>query len=701
MDVETRNLSDQFSLFLQEYYSLNKPFQETCWDKNEEIQSSVLRKAKRITIDFNAIEEFDTKNDAQLTKTLLESKDATLVTLLMEFEQKLNDIDRGLNTPMDCEAKELTQEDAKKIKKENWLRLGIKNLPNTYKIGEIINEKTIGKLVQIEGVITNIGIPFVASIQKTFECKRCERRVTVDYTPFGRKIHNKMYCPNCRAERDFEELKDFDISREFQILTISEAVQSSLPIQIAILLHEDLIDNPIPEKRRFIAGMKVIIDGILLERRHQGTNIKKPYIDSLFWKTETEEIRFTDDDIKKFKKASKDEKLIDKLIQSYSPSIYGYEDVKKGLILQLVGGVTKYSEKDKKMNRGNIHILLIGDPSTSKTTLSLFNFNYFPKTYYTVCSEATSAGLSVAMLKDPETDSWYISAGVLVVGSGGLCILDEIDKATPDDIKSLDTVMSLQKLPVSKASINITLPAETSVLAIANPKKSRWDAMLDLKDQINLSEVTLSRFDLKFCFTDKPNAEIDSKIADKMGNITEKKTPFTPEFLVKYLMYAKSTKPKVNKKTFEKLKKFYVEMRQKTVDKVGILVITSRQFEGLLRFAEAFAKLRLAEETNDKDADNAIESFKGFLRSFGFDYETGELDIDKAEGRTSAQSRVVARDLIEIYNDLKNIFGEKIPMSDFIESCENEGIKRAEERVRKAIREGEFFEPESGFISRA
>jgi DNA replicative helicase MCM subunit Mcm2 (Cdc46/Mcm family) len=222
--------------------------------------------------------------------------------------------------------------------------------------------------------------------------------------------------------------------------------------------------------------------------------------------------------------------------------------------------------------------------------------------------------------------------------------------------------------------------------------------MLDLKDQINLSEVTLSRFDLKFCFTDKPNAEIDSKIADKMGNITEKKTPFTPEFLVKYLMYAKSTKPKVNKKTFEKLKKFYVEMRQKTVDKVGILVITSRQFEGLLRFAEAFAKLRLAEETNDKDADNAIESFKGFLRSFGFDYETGELDIDKAEGRTSARGREETRGLLEIFNELTAIFGDKVPIGDFIESCEREGIKKAEEKIEKARREGIFVEQESGFL---
>jgi len=698
---ESASPSALFECFIHDYYNLNKPFQNTCWDIKEEIQSVVLRNAKRITVDFNAMESFDEEFNANLCSLLLSARDDDLDKFLKEFEEAINGVDRVTANMMLGKLPE-TEEELKRMKKENWLKIGIKNLPETLTIAQVLEEKHQGRLVQIEGVIQNIGIPFRFSRKKVLTCEKCGFEITKIFEINERKPITKRFCPSCGTDRIFNEEKEREITLKTQLLTTVEgvAMTSSMPISLLIVLFEDLLDDPDPEKRRFIAGSRIKVVGILKEMKSLSP-IKKIYLEALWWDVETEEIRFTDKDIEEFKKISKEEELIPKLVTSFCPSIYGYEDVKLGMILQVVGGVTNISEKDKKFKRGNIHILLVGDPSTSKSTLSLFVFNYIPKTKYAVCSEATSAGLGVAMLKDKLTESWYISAGVLPLSHHGIGILDEIDKATPDDIKSLDTVMSLQKLPVSKAGINITLPAETSVLAIANPKGSRWDEMIDLKDQVNLSEVTLSRFDVKYCFKDRPNLEIDGKIADVMINSETIKTPFDSEFLAKYLIYAKTLAPKLTTKTTEILKKFYMEMRQKTQGSSGILVITSRQFEGMMRLSEAFAKIRLADKTNEEDAENAINVFKGFLRSFGFNYETGDIDIDKAEGRTSGQKRKESRELSEIYKELTAMFGNKVPMLDFVEACEKEGIRKAEKKIRQRISEGEFTEPEYGFVKRA
>jgi len=1139
---------DEFGTFLRDYYSLNKPRQNFCWDMNEEIQTAFLRGTKRITVDFRAMEQFDEKNDTNLVKSILSLSGNELEAFIKKLEEELNNIDRVM----------ILREGEEK---EN-LKIGLKNLPMTLRISDILAEKHQGKLIQVEGIIQNIGIPFRFARKKVFICDRCTYELRKIFDINERKIPEKMWCPSCSAERTFTENKSQEIVLITQLLTLAEgvAMSSSIPISLMVVLFEDLIDNPDPDRRKFIAGAKLRVAGMLKEMK-TNSPVKKLYLEVLHWDVEAEDIKFADSDIEEFKKMSTDSGLIDKLIASFSPSVYGYEDVKLGMILQIVGGITKYSVKDKKMNRGTIHILLIGEPSTSKSTLSLFNYNYVPKTKLAVCSELsleynepiifsedglikimkigefvenyskknikipsinphtfksewkslkgvfkhkdnrdlvkilletgrnititqdhsiyvadgdgihtkkgneiekgdfviipkkivvphkkhkkeinlveellklptekikdiylhgiprkilkkigrtyqthlergylpllearklpknilrkatistkhiptfipiderlttllgyyvaegynreeknhyykiefcfgnkdselikktqqivknlfnlecrkqrvyqlsvndkiityffkyilkvkqyaknkeipeiifnsplksqlaflqaymqgdygisaskklisdiqylallmgkvitsydtktkpalirgrkinsqkihfhisrvpcqdlfqkklnglkkikkipdkllpfifgktfgyenrnmrtnskslknralqngfnmtkkemnffkkleqsdigfvkvrktekifhkdkfvydisvddnenfiggyggilchnTGAGLGVAMLKDKETESWYLSAGILPLSHKGLCILDEIDKANPEDIKSLDIVMSLQKLPVSKAGINITLPAEASVLAIANPKGARWDAYRDLKDQVNLSEVTLSRFDLKFCFKDIPNEEKDKMIAERIIDSDNVETPFTSEFLVKYLMYAKTMKPKLTEATTKKLTDFYMEMRQKTKEQSGIMVITPRQFEGMIRTSEAFAKLRLAEETNELDADNSIKCFKGFLRSFGFDYDTGQLDIDKAEGRTSGQTRKDTREMTEIFEDLRSMFGERVPLSDFTEACEKEGIQRAGEKIKQAIREGLFYQ---------
>jgi replicative DNA helicase Mcm len=519
-----------------------------------------------------------------------------------------------------------------------------------------------------------------------------------------RKVEKKLFCPSCMTERGFNENKEMEQVLKTQLVTVVEgvAMTSSMPISLLVVLFEDLLDNEDPDKRKFMAGAKIKVVGILKEMKSLSP-IKKIYIEAMSWKVEEEDVYFSERDLEEFKKISDDKELIPKLVRSYAPSIYGYEEVKEGLILQIVGGVTKISERDKKMKRGNIHILFVGEPALAKSSMVLFNFNYLPKCKYAVCSPSsmTGAGLGVAMLRDKETDSWYLASGILVSASGSQAILDELDKADPEDIKSLDVVMEMCKLPVDKAGISIKLKADTSILGVANPKGSRFDPNLNIREQIKLNDVTISRFDLRYAFRDMPNEDNDRRIACRIINPDEQETPFTSELLFKYLLFARKKEPELTKETSDKLTEFYIAMRKKTQGESGAMLITARQLGGLIRIAEAYAKIRLDSKTNIEDAEKAIDLFKKQLKTFGFNPETGELDIDKAEGRTSAQERRETRELTDIYLDLLPIFGQNVPMGDFVEAVRKEGITNPEKKIKQSIREGQFIEPKEGFIRKA
>ena len=281
------------------------------------------------------------------------------------------------------------------------------------------------------------------------------------------------------------------------------------------------------------------------------------------------------------------------------------------------------------------------------------------------------AGLGVALIKDPETESWMITSGVLPLAHKSIAILDELDKANPDDIKSLNVVMEMQMLPFSKGGIHARLDSQTTVIGIANPKLSRFDTYTDLKEQVTFDEVLLSRFDLKFAFKDVADEERDKRICERVFESEKVKTPMTSEFLFKYITFCKKFMPTLSKESYEILKDYYLKLRKKTADKSGILQITQRQFDALIRMTEAYAKLRLSNETIRVDSERAIKLFEHYLGSFGFNPETGEIDIDKAEGRTSKQTRDKHYRMLEIMRGLQK-FMKTVSRIDFEKACSNE-----------------------------
>jgi len=467
------------------------------------------------------------------------------------------------------------------------------------------------------------------------------------------------------------------------------------------------MDNKPSEERKLFPGNKIKVIGILTSKTHKN-NLLYPVIESLFWEVKEEDFVISEEDKIRIQELSKSECLLEDLVGNFCSTVLGNEKIKEALILQSVGGVTD-TKPDKSLKRGSIHILLVGDPATAKTRLGRFQFNYTPKAQFQVCSEVTHAGLGASMSKDKETEMWILTAGALPLAHKSIAVLDEIDKASTDDIKSLDTVMELQELPIAKAGLIMTLPSMTSVLAIANPTGSRFDPYQSIKDQIKLTEVTLSRFDLKFIFKDIPDKEKDTKITEKMGGFSIEdcsKGSIDPNFLAKYIIYAKQFTPKLTKQSFDILQKYYVELRGSSGE--GVLQITPRQFDGLMRITEAYAKLRLSSETTENDANNAISMFEHYLQSLGYDPETKTVDIDRAEGKTDKKTRdkmINIREIIEMLEisckdkALAEKFKyEGVPIKDLYKECEEHGIKGAEVIINKMKQEGLILEPRTGII---
>jgi len=256
----------------------------------------------------------------------------------------------------------------------------------------------------------------------------------------------------------------------------------------------------------------------------------------------------------------------------------------------------------------------------------------------------------------------------------------------------------------------MTLPSMTSVLAIANPTGSRFDRYKSIKDQIKLTEVTLSRFDLKFVFKDIPDKEKDTKITEKMGGFINENCKsekvIDPIFLAKYIIYAKQFNPKLTKGSFDKLQEYYIDLRTKSGE--GALQITPRQFDGLMRLTEAYAKLRLSVITTEQDAKNAINMFEFYLQTLGFDPETGKMDIDRAEGRTDKKTRdkfTTVKDIISMLEIetkdeclSKKTSYDGVPEEKIIEACKKEGIKDIDTVLEKMATEGILLRPKPHII---
>lgn len=631
---------------------------------------------------------------------------------LIEHEPEL--ADELLESPEDSiKASEMALEQFDIIDKP--LRVRFTNLPGgQFKKISDIRSDNLDKFLIIEGIVRQASDVRPQVINARFECPNCGNTMTI--LQLDTKFKEPTRC-SCGRKGKFKLLsKDLVDAQRLLIEESPESLEGGeQPKRLSVFLKEDLVEPKMEKKTT--PGSKVKIYGIvkeipiLLKTGVQSTRydlaMDVNYMESV--QEDYSTIELTEDDVKKIKEFSKDPHLYEKFAMAIAPSIYGHDKIKEAIVLQMVGGVRKIKE-DKTVMRGDVHVLLVGDPGSGKSQLLQFVSKAAPKARFISGKGATSAGITATVVKDEFLRGWALEAGALVLANKGMAIVDELDKMGAEDRSALHEALEQQTITVSKANIQSTLRAETTMLAAANPKFGRFDAYASVPSQIDLPPTLINRFDLIFPVRDIPDKFKDEKIASHILESTIKpdilRTEITTEFLKNYIAYAKQNIfPKLTETAINEIKNFYVSLRDsgKTIEGgVKSVPISARQLEALIRLSEASARLRLSENVTRSDAKRAIELLKSCLMQVGFDYETQTFDIDMISSGITASTR----NKIAVVKDIINGFGDKdvksIPIDDIYAEAASKGIDKnaVEDILEKLKRYGEIFEPKRGFIQK-
>lgn len=572
-----------------------------------------------------------------------------------------------------------------------------------------IRVEDIGKLTYIEGIIRQVSsvIPIIESA--SYECSICGNTITVKAK--GNRLFRPSKCLGCKKTNSYRKLTEF--KKDAQKVIIEEAIDSleghQQPRRLNIILYDDLTSQEID--KLLGQGNKVAFSGVIKDvlLKDAPLTTEREWLmeaNFLFSLEETLSINITEKDEERIKALAENDAL-NQLKDSLCVSIIGQEDVKRALILQMVGGNTTPIEgESESKNRGTIHVLLIGDPSSGKSRLENATISLCPKARGVSGEGASGAGLTAAVVKDDFLGGWAVEAGAMVLANGSVAIIDEFDKVKDEDKQRLYYAMSDCKIKIDKATIHTVLQAETGLLCGANTK-GRLE-LGNLAQSINMSAALLSRFDFIFLFEDKIDEQRDTKIAQAMmaarRGSDKIKPKIEPLLFKKFISYARRFKPEITAEAAEEAMKFWLYLRKRkstTTDQTKAVKITTRQLEAITRLAEAHAKLRLSDKVTVEDVKIVTPLFISCLEKVAIDPETGEMDIDMLERGESGSHRGKKQLQIETLFSLFDKFGQLVPFSIILEELGPIMTHyEIETLISKLLKEGEIYEPKPNHYKR-
>ncbi|PIN92859.1 AAA family ATPase [Candidatus Pacearchaeota archaeon CG10_big_fil_rev_8_21_14_0_10_31_24] len=592
-------------------------------------------------------------------------------------------------------------------------RVRLTDLPQSLKtkIREI-RAKHLDQFIWVEGIVRQASDVRPQVVNAKFECPSCGAILSV--LQIDRKFREPSRC-SCSWKGTFKLIsKEMVDTQRLVIEESSDALEGGeQPRRINVFLKEDLVDPKMEE--RTTPGSKQKIFGVLKE---VPVPLQTGAISTRFdialeannvipLEESFEDLNINEEEIKEILELSANPRLFEKLTESIAPSIYGFEKIKEAVLLQLLGGVKKL-KSDGGSTRGDMHLLLVGDPGVAKSVLLKFISIIAPKGRYVSGKSASSAGMTAAVVKDEFLKGWSLEAGAMVLSNKGTVCIDEIEKMTEQDRSAMHEAMEQQTVTISKANIHATLRAETTVLAAGNPKLGRFDPYTPIPQQIDISPALLSRFDIIFVIRDLPNKIQDEAIASHVlreHSAKVEKDVIDPKLLRKYISYAKQQfKPKLSAEAIEEIKTFYVKLRNQSTrsdSEIKPIPITARQLEGIIRLSEACAKARLSREVIREDAIKAIDLLKTSLTQVGYDEETKTFDIDKITTGISSSKRGKIITVKETLSVLESKLGKLIPIEEIEKALENKiSPSELEEALDQLGKSGDIFKPKRGFIQR-
>jgi replicative DNA helicase Mcm len=571
-----------------------------------------------------------------------------------------------------------------------------------------IGAEDLMKLALVEGIVVRTSQVRPMIVKAVFRCRKCGELSRQDQA--GDLLRGPgPICASCKQQSGWELLEDQCVFKNTQEARVQERPEDlppgMLPRYLDVRLDDDLVDTARPGDRVAMTSV------VRAEKQYVGEKGKlrtfNLYLEANFVDVvgkETEIVEITVEDEKKIIEASKHPFVHRNLIMSLAPSIYGYDEIKEGILYLLFAGVAKRLPDGVNI-RGDLNCLIVGDPGTAKSQLLQYVSRIAPRGLYTSGRGTTAAGLTAAVLRE-KTGGMVLEAGALVLADKGVACIDELDKMRPDDRVAIHEALEQQTVSVAKGGIVATLNARAAVLAAANPSLGRYEPHRNINENINLPVTILSRFDLIFLVKDLPDPDSDSQMSSHILQLHRarhgsEEAPFQPDFLRKYISFAKRIVPVLTPDAVKELQDFYLKMRG-TTGREAAVAITPRQLEALVRLSEARARAFLRDQVTVEDAKSAVKIMTYALLDVGVDVKTGKIDIDTIMTGRPATVRDTLGRVIDIVRELERETGdvdEKILIAAIVDK---DKVTDGEARrfVGQLIKEGMLYSPKEGRLKR-
>lgn len=610
------------------------------WIAVDQVRRAIAREFKKFLLEFtdasgisvygNRIRTLGEVNAESLEINyahLAESKGTLAYFLAAAPEEMLRILDM-----VAMEATLLFYPDYERIHSEIHVR--VTDLPKTFTLREL-RQVHLNGLVKVSGVVTRrTGVNPQLKYVK-FNCTKCGEILGPFYQDAVSEV-KISYCQNCQSRGPFTVNSEKTIYRNYQTMVLQEAPGTvpagRLPRSRKVVLLWDLVDSAKP-------GEEIEVTGIYRNQFDASLNSKNgfPVFATVIEANHVSKahdqfaaFRLSEQDEKAIRQLSKDPQIIRRLISSIAPSIYGHKDIKTAIALSLFGGVPK-DINGKHRIRGDINVLLLGDPGTAKSQFLKYVEKTAHRAVFTTGQGASAVGLTASVRKDPITSEWTLEGGALVLADKGTCLIDEFDKMNDQDRTSIHEAMEQQSISVSKAGIVTSLQARCAIMAAANPIGGRYNATIPFSQNVELTEPILSRFDILCVVKDTVDPAIDERLArfvvgshlrshpkynDEEDEIIASTNtdegdadlePIQQDLLKKYIVYAREhLRPKLHQMDTDKVSRLYSDMRRESL-KTGSFPITVRHLESIIRTSESFAKMQLSEFVRQRHIDEAIK----------------------------------------------------------------------------------------------
>lgn len=502
---------------------------------------------------------------------------------------------------------------------EVYIRASPKGRPFTIRE---VKASYIGQLVRTSGIITRCSDVKPLMQVAVYTCEDCGFEIYQEVT--ARVFMPLLECPSkkCTINKTKGNLilqlraSKFLKFQEAKIQELAEHVpKGHIPRTMTVHLRGELT-------RKVAPGDVVELSGIFLPIPYTGFKamraglVADTYLEAMsvsHFKKKYEDYELKEDEEEQIARLAEDGDLYNKLARSLAPEIFGHDDIKKALLLLLVGAPHR-KLKDGMKIRGDLHICLMGDPGVAKSQLLKHIINVAPRGVYTTGKGSSGVGLTAAVQRDPVTNEMVLEGGALVLADMGICAIDEFDKMDESDRTAIHEVMEQQTVSIAKAGITTSLNARTAVLAAANPAWGRYDLRRTPAENINLPPALLSRFDLLWLILDRADMDNDLEMARHIVYVHQNRespalgfTPLEPSVLRAYVSAARRVSPCVPRELEEYIASAYCSIRQEEAKtNAPHSYTTVRTLLSILRISAALARLRMSESVTQSDVDEAL-----------------------------------------------------------------------------------------------